>query len=89
LEFQTDGFYQFFGWYGKQLMQLGLRRFEPPHHKGKVGIVKTSQAPHVDWVITQHENKALAKAFHLSNNVTMGFVGRKFNKCNHSDKPKQ
>ncbi len=45
MECQTNGFYQFFGWYGKQLIQLGLRRFEPPHHKDKLGILRTSQAP--------------------------------------------
>ncbi len=89
MECQTNGFYQFFGWYGKQLMQLGLCRFEPTHHKDKVGMLRTSQAPHMDWVITQHKDKVLAEAFHLSNNVSMGFVGRKLNKCNHSNKPRQ
>jgi hypothetical protein len=39
------------GGFGKQFMQLGLCRFEPPHLKGKVGIVKTSQAPYANWVI--------------------------------------
>jgi hypothetical protein len=52
-------------------MQLGLRSFEPPHHKDKVGILRTVN---MDWVITQHKDKVLAEAFHLSNNVSMGFV---------------
>jgi hypothetical protein len=70
-------------------MQLGLRNFEPLHHKGKVGIVRISQAPCVDWVITQPKDKVLAEAFHLNNNVLMGFVGRKLNKYNHFNKPRQ